>query len=60
MDKKPVMISKAELTKIVNENLEPKEITIKNLKVLLDERGLSSKYTWKKNKQGHLTAWLIP
>lgn len=60
MDKKPIMISKAELTKLVNEHLEPKEITIKNLKVLLDEKGLSSKYTWKPNKQGHLTAWLIP
>lgn len=60
MDKKPVMISKAELTKIVNDALEPKEITIKNLKVLLDERGLSSKFIWKKNKQNHLTAWLNP
>jgi len=55
-DKKEKNIPKGVLVSLVDKRLST-AMTVKDIRILMEIKGIADNYTWKENSLGHLTAW---
>tara|TARA_A100001011_G_C14124459_1_gene762692 strand:+ start:23 stop:211 length:189 start_codon:yes stop_codon:yes gene_type:complete len=55
--KKETNIPKVKLAELIDSRLKADGITVANLKIMAEIKGIADNYEWRKNKLGHLTAW---
>tara|TARA_Y100001954_G_scaffold120602_1_gene129786 strand:- start:432 stop:614 length:183 start_codon:yes stop_codon:yes gene_type:complete len=55
-DRKETNIPKGVLVGLVDKRLST-AMTVADIKILMEIKGIADNYTWKTNKLGHLTAW---
>lgn len=57
--KKEISIPKVKLAEAIDNRIKPDGITIANLKIVAELKGIDKNWNWKENVKGHLTAWKI-
>ena len=57
MEKKLANIPKVKLAELIDSRIKADGITVANLKIMAEIKGIANDYDWKTNKLGHLTAW---
>lgn len=57
MEKKLTNIPKVKLAELIDSRIKADGITVANLKIMAEIKGIAKNYDWKTNKLGHLTAW---
>ena len=55
-DKKEKNIPKGVLVSLVDKRLST-AMTVRDIRILMEIKGIADNYTWKENSLGHLTAW---
>jgi hypothetical protein len=55
--KKETNIPKVKLAEMIDSRIKADGITVANLKIMAELKGIAKNYDWKTNKLGHLTAW---
>ena len=55
-DRKEKNIPKGVLVGLVDKRLST-SMTVADIKILMEIKGIANNYIWKTNKLGHLTAW---
>ena len=55
--KKETNIPKVKLAEMIDSRIKADGITVANLKIMAEMKGIAKNYDWKTNKLGHLTAW---
>ena len=57
MEKKLTNIPKVKLAELIDNRIKADGITVANLKIMAELKGIVNDFDWKTNKLGHLTAW---
>ena len=55
--KKETNIPKVKLAELIDSRLKADGITVANLKIMAEMKGIDKNFDWRTNKLGHLTAW---
>tara|TARA_Y100000114_G_C11565456_1_gene233837 strand:+ start:308 stop:496 length:189 start_codon:yes stop_codon:yes gene_type:complete len=55
--KKETNIPKVKLAEMIDSRIKADGITVANLKIMAEMKGIDKKFDWRTNKLGHLTAW---
>ena len=56
-NKKETNIPKVKLAEMIDTRLKADGITVYNLKIMAELKGIAKNFDWKKNQAGHWTAW---
>ena len=55
--KKETNIPKVKLAEKIDSRIKADGITVANLKIMAEMKGIVNDFDWRTNKLGHLTAW---
>ena len=55
--KKETNIPKVKLAEMIDSRIKADGITVANLKIMAEMKGIDKNFDWRTNKLGHLTAW---
>ena len=55
--KKETNIPKVKLAEMIDSRIKADGITVANLKIMAEMKGIDKNFYWRTNKLGHLTAW---